>query len=436
MKRLSLSLVMIASVYLLNAQTTTPGTLINYKSLENKLEKSDEAIQNPKKNTDPKTWFSRGELFLDIYNVNLQFLRKGMGSNEVKIYFGQPDQIQTRTEGQKTLEEYIYERLNVILDGDKVVSWEETKKIHDNPLPEADKALRKAIELDVDHKLEGKIKEALVKLKQFYENEGINYFNSKNYNNSYTCFSNILKINELPIMNGVVDTMLFYSSGRAAKEAGHCEDAIKYFDKALELNYNDPYIYIFENECYKELGDSTKALETLKKGFKKSPDNQAILIELINFYLLKGESQAALDYLALAKQDDPTNTSFLFAEGTIYDKLGRTDDAIAAYKSCLDINPKYYNALFNLGVVYYNKAVKIIEDAQSIENNNVYNQRLEDAVQEFKNAIPYMEQAKECANDSEKCDVLATLKTLYYRIKDEEKRQAAIDEMTMLGCQQ
>ncbi|MFO7657643.1 MAG: tetratricopeptide repeat protein [Bacteroidales bacterium] len=432
MKHISLIIVFALSALLLRGQATAP--IINYKALENKLEKSNEAIQNPKKSSDPKTWYSRGELLLEIYNINLQYLRKGMTANELKILFGQPEQVQTRSEGQQVFEEYIYERLKVVLEGEVVVSWDETKKIHENPLPEAQKAFEKALELDVDKKLESKIHDQLVKLKQFYENEGVNNYNSKDYQKSYESFNSILIINNLPVMKGIVDTVIFYSAGRAAKEAGNYEEAITSFNKAIDLNYKDPYLYIFLSECFKETGDSVKALEAIKTGFEKYPENQPILIELINFFLIKGESVAALEYLSLARQKDPTNISFIFAEGTIFDKLGRSEDAIEAYLSCLEIDPQYFNALFNLGVVYYNKAVKIIDEAQKIEDNKVYNQELERADEEFKKAIPHMEEAYKLAMEAELCNVLGTLKTLYYRVKDNEKHQAVVDEMTAKGC--
>ena len=54
---------------------------------------------------------------------------------------------------------------------------------------------------------------------------------------------------------------------------------------------------------------------------------------------------------------------------------------------------------------------------------------------EFKNSVPYMERAREIAPDNEvKCEVLNTLKTLYYRVKEEEKRQETISEMESIGC--
>ncbi len=436
MKQLSLTLLFAVSVVFIKAQTgTTTGVLLNYKALENKLEKSNELIENSKKNTDPKVWLARGELLLDIYKVHLQYLRKGMSKNELEILFGPPKQTQTRTEGERTLQESVYERITITLEEDKVDSWVETVKITENPLSGADEAFRKTIELDTEGKLTDKILEGLKELKLYYESEGIDAFNGKEFKKAYECFDNVLKLNDLPPLEGTVDTMIYYSTARAAKEAGKDDIAIQMFKKSLELDYDEPFIYIFMNESYKALGDTAGALETLKAGFMKHPENQSILIELINYYLLRGESKAALEYLALAKEDDPDNISFLFAEGTIYDKLGRTDDAIIAYKSCIELDSSYFNAFFNLGVVYYNKAVKIIDDAQKIEDLKTYNEMMASSEVEFSNAIPYMETARDLAPENDvKCEVLNTLKTLYYRVKNEDKRQEAIDEMLGLGC--
>jgi hypothetical protein len=112
MKHLSLILLLAVAGMFIKAQTGTTGVIINYKALENKLEKSNEDIENPKKNTNPKTWLSRGDLLLDIYKVHLQYIRKGMSKNELVILFGQPKEIQTRTVGQRTFEDYMYDRIH------------------------------------------------------------------------------------------------------------------------------------------------------------------------------------------------------------------------------------------------------------------------------------------------------------------------------------
>ncbi len=434
MKRISLILYMVALAMFLKAQETTGGIVFNYSLLERKLEKSNEAIQNEKKASNPKTWLDRGELFMEIYSIYNQYLNKGMNVNIIKTIFKEPKSIKQISPG---VEEYVYDRIKMTIKDGELEDWEETDKIYDNPLPPAKEALEKALQLDTDGKLSDKIKEDLIKLKGLFESEAIYTYNKKKYKESFENFDDIIKINELPVMDGIQDTVIYYSAGRAAREAGDNETAIKLFKKAFELNLDDPYLYVFANESYKDVGDTLAGLEVLKKGFLKYPDNQSIQIELINYYLLRGQGEKALEYLQIAKDSDPTNISFLFAEGTIYDKLGKTDEAIKSYKNCLDINQNYYNANYNLSIVYYNMAVKILEDCQAIENVQKYNACQDSARAKILEAIPYMEKAREVGEDMKQvCDALETLKTLYYRTQQEDKRQAILEELTMQGCQQ
>jgi len=72
---------MVALAMFLKAQETTGGIVFNYSLLERKLEKSNEAIQNEKKASNPKTWLDRGELFMEIYSIYNQYLNKGMNVN-------------------------------------------------------------------------------------------------------------------------------------------------------------------------------------------------------------------------------------------------------------------------------------------------------------------------------------------------------------------
>ena len=408
------------------------GIPFNYSGLEKKLQKSDEAIQDAKKGADPKTWIARGELLMEIYSVNNMYLSKGMNVTGIKLLFKEPKEIRTISPG---VEEYVYDRITLTIKDGKLEDWVETDKIHENPLPAAKEAFEKALTLDDKGKYTDKVKEDLDKLKGYFESEAIYTYNHKNYDKAYKMFDNILKINELPLMEGVKDTIIFYSAGRAALEAGDSKEAVNMFNKALSLGYQDPYIFVFGNQAYKELGDTIKGLDLLKKGFMKYPENQAIQIELINYYLLRSEGEQALEYLKMAKASDSTNLSYIFAEGTIYDKMGRTEDAIGAYKECLAINPDYFNANYNLSILYYNTAVKMIDDCQLIENPDKYNACQKEAKEKIDQAIPFMEKARDVSEDSQqKCDALNILKTLYYRAQMEEKRKAVVEEFELQGC--
>jgi hypothetical protein len=83
MKRISfLFLVLITCLASSYAQVS-----INYKSLEDKLAKSNAAIQDEKKAVLAKTWLDRAKTLQEIADVHSQYLRAGMSANEAKIYF-------------------------------------------------------------------------------------------------------------------------------------------------------------------------------------------------------------------------------------------------------------------------------------------------------------------------------------------------------------
>jgi Flp pilus assembly protein TadD len=140
--------------------------------------------------------------------------------------------------------------------------------------------------------------------------------------------------------------------------------------------------------------------------------------------LITNNSQAALEYLDKAKKNDPNNKSFYFADGTIYDKIGNMDKAVEAYNKAIAIDPNFYDAYFNLAVVYFNSAVKLTEAANAELDNKKYQDKKNLADEEFKKAIPHMEKAYEVAKGlttpeapANMKQALETLKQLYYRLK-------------------
>jgi tetratricopeptide (TPR) repeat protein len=419
MKRISLLLALIISgIVNVMAQGPESGSMLNYNSLENKLKKSDANIQDPKKGIEPKVWIERAKLFQDIAEVNIQMLRNGMTATEVKLFYKEPKETKKVQVNGVENDQFVYERMVVNVENGTVKSWQETQVIHPTPLKEALNCYNKASELDKEGKTKKKITEGLKDLKTKLEKKALNEYNLKDFNKSFDAFSTMVEIGENPLVN-TNDTLIIYYTGVTASEANKPTEAIKYFKKAMALNYNSPALYLDLNKAYAASGDSTQALESLKSGFTKYPENVSILIELINYYLVKGQSEQALAYLEKAKSNDPNNKSFYFAEGTLYDKMGKTQDAIKAYNKSIELDPKYFDAYYNIAVVFYNNAVKLMEEAVNEQDNKKYLEKKSVAEEEFKKAIPYMEKASEI-NPSDRPS-LETLKSLYYRMKMNDK---------------
>lgn len=429
MKRISLLLaLMVAGISNLLAQAEG-GAGLNYNALEKKLQKSDQTIQDPKKGSDPRTWIDRAKTFQDIFEVNTQMLRNSMPVHELKLFYKEPKEIKKVEMNNSVVDQYVYDRILVNVEGGNVKSWQETQVIHPQPLKEAYKSYMKAIELDKDGKQKKKITEGLKELKSKFEKQALNEYNLKDFGKSYEAFSSMVDISENPLVN-VADTVIIYYTGVTASEAGKNDEAIKYFKKALDLNYNSAQIYYDLNKAFVSKGDSAEGLNYLKQGFQKYPENVSILIELINYYLVRGQSSEALEYLAKAKTSDPNNKSFYFAEGTLYDKMGQSENAIKAYDQAIQIDPSYYDAYYNAAVVYYNTAVKMMEDAVNEQNNDKYIQKKAAAEEQFKKAIPYMEKASEL--NPKDVSPLETLKALYYRLKMNDKLEAVNQKLKEL----
>ncbi len=435
MKKLTyfIVLLILASGAGLKAQTAEGTPDANFSIYKNKLKKSDENLTDEKKNTSSKFWLSRAELMMDIFNLNRDHIGQGTQQVHVKLIYSEPQEIKTWEKEGSKYEEYIYERIKITFKDGVVESFEETVLLHDAPLTEAVRSLEKTQELDTDNKLEKKVKEDYDKLKKLFERQAIEEFLKEDYAKSFQSFAAITGINEKPIMEGAVDTTLIYYAGMAASRADMKEEAIEYYEKARSYNYPEPDLYIFLRNKYWEAGDTAKGLEVLVEGFERFPENQAIVIELINYYLVADKTQEALDYLKIAQEDDPTNISFIFAEGTLYDKQKNTEKALELYLKCIEMDPGYFNAYYNTGVMHFNTAVEMYKEANNIRDPLEYGKAKDAADEVLKKALPYMEKAYEIAesNTTWKADektknineTLETLKTLYYRLQMTDKYQ-------------
>ncbi len=434
MKKLTYFIVFIfmASGTGLKSQETHGTPDANFSIYKSKLKKSEENLTIEKKNTTPKFWMSRAELMMDIFDLHRDHLAQGVQQVHVKLIYREPNEVKPwQGEDGSAYEKYMYDKINITFKDGLVESFEELVLLYDAPLPEATKSLEKVQELDTDNKLEKNLKENYDRLKKRYERLAIEEFMKEEYATSFKSFAAIAAINEKPIMEGIVDTTLIYYAGMAASRADMKEEAIEYYEKARSHQFPEPDLYIFLRNKYWETGDTAKGLEVLDEGFKKFPENQGLVIELINYYLVSGKSQEALDYLCVAQKDDPTNLSFIFAEGTLYDKQHDTEKALEMYEKCIDINPEYFNAHYNIGVMFYNTAVEMYKEANTISDPLEYGKAKDDGDDVLRKALPYMEKAYEIAKATTDWkpeykknnirETRETLKTLYYRLQMTEK---------------
>jgi len=393
-----------------------------FKSAKDNIDKNDIAINNPKKNLNPSVWMDRGKIFQDAYNINIGFLRFGMPTTEAELFFKKPKQIVPSEEEGVQVEIYEYSQIKLFFVNGLLRNWEETKSVVDNPLKEAVQAYQQAKKLDEKGKNAKKIDEAYKAINRDLENRFFNEYALLSYTDMFNTALDRIEVGNLL---GVVDTVYYFYAGYSANQQSKSDStvlqtAIDYFEKALAMGYkevgdSEGQIYDLLYNAYTRMGNTDQALNYVKKGFEKYPNNEILLYDLINFYMARGENHKTLDYLEQAVAKDPKNVILLFSQGRILDELGEKEKSLAAYNTAIEINPNYFDPIYNSGVVYYNYAVKLMDEANDAKTNDEFDRLKNLADDEFAKAIPFLESAL-TLNPNE-TNTMEILKSLYLRLR-------------------
>ncbi len=296
---------------------------------------------------------------------------------------------------------------------------------------------KKAIELDKKGNDKGKqigrykdeIGQKLLLFSTELTNVGVEGFNSEDFNQALSAFESLLELNKndylIAIQCEKVDTAIIYNTALAAYNAKDWDAAEKYFNKTIGLKYGGGDVVLLLHQVYSFSGDSAKMGDNLIRGFETYPEDARLIEQLINYYLITQQDENALNYLNKAIEKDQSNPSMFYARAALYDNQKNLEAALADYKKCLELDSAYFNALYNIGVLYFNKGVEEMNLANAETDYKKYEAKKEVAEKTFKEALPYFEKSLKIKPDE--VAVLESLKTLYYRFEMMDKYNS-IDE--------
>ncbi|NPA38105.1 MAG: tetratricopeptide repeat protein [Chlorobi bacterium] len=378
MKRIILLLILVFSIsaaYAQKGKVTAADSYLTTNDLDNAKKAIDAALANEKSNTWPKTYIVAAKVYTELYKN------------------GKDDQ------GIMKAYDFYQKAIELDLKGD-----EKGKK-------------------------KGKYKKdilfALTFFTQDLTNAAIEAFNKEDYETSYKAFDAVLKLEDainklegLKPEDATVDTTIIYNCALAAYNAKDWKDAENYFKKTIELGYGGGDAVLLLTQVYSNMGDSAKMGETLKMGFEKYPEDERVLTSLIQYYISTEQNDAALEYLNKAIEKDPENARYYMARGVLYESIDK-EKSIENYKKAIEIDPKMFDALYNIGVIYYNKGVEEQNKANEMSDYKEFQKAKKMAEGYWEKALPYLEKALEI-NPNDR-NVLESLKGLYYRFDRMDK---------------
>lgn len=298
---------------------------------------------------------------------------------------------------------------------------EKCKALSPEALKEAATSYENAIKFDEKKSYTDDAKKGLNYAINQFVNRGVGFFNEKNYNAALTSFEGAINVSKSAFNR--VDTLAMYNAALAAEKANNPKKAIEMYKGLIDVKYGGekegPKLYVFMANAHRTAGDTAAYISTIQSGRKAYPNDKNLVIEELNYFLGTGKDKEAMANLNLAIEKDPKNPNLHFALGTVHDKLGEFEKAEVAYKKAIEIDPNYFDPQYNLGALYFNKAVKINDMANTITDNAKYAKEAAKADAMFKTALPYLEKAHQI-NPQDK-STMQSLKQLYLMTEQQDK---------------
>ncbi|MBG0781291.1 MAG: hypothetical protein H0S84_03390 [Bacteroidales bacterium] len=331
----------------------------------------DKAVEHPKTMDDPKTWMYRGIIYLNL------------------------------------------------------VFSEDFKGLDENALDKSLESFLKALELDPEDKLKrtDDIDPRIEAIGQQYFAYGVESFNEGEFISASDKFKRAYDVAKYV---DKVDTLALLNAALSSVRGDQYEQSLNYYQELLDLGFEEADVYKNMASSHRSLGNMDAMFETLRKGREKYPDDAGLMLEEINAYLAIGEGAKVVDDLKLLVEKDPQNYSIFFVLGTIYgdetkEDMFDMDSAELYYSKAIEINPDYYDAIYNLGALYINQSNQLQVKANDLplDATEEYDKLTEKANAIIKKALPYLEKANELEPENE--ETIAVLKSIYTRFNMADK---------------
>ena len=248
-------------------------------------------------------------------------------------------------------------------------------------------------------------------------NLAIDHYNKGDYKTSLDFYDKIFEIvpfddeDQLKRGNITKETILYNSffSSNKLKDDTKSKELLQ---NLIDINFNEPAIYIHMSEIFKREKNIEKAIEYLSLGREMFEDDQSIINTEINLYIELGRTSELLKKLGEAIEIDTENSLLYFNRGTIYDQEGQLENAEKDYLKAIDLDPSSFGSNYNLGALFFNKAVELNNSANSTSDNKKYKSLKDKSDVYFNRALPYLESSYSI-NPKDK-NTLLSLKQLYY----------------------
>ncbi len=246
---------------------------------------------------------------------------------------------------------------------------------------------------------------------------GVDQLIAKDFNNAKATLAKGIKSYEMDTPQYPMNGDLYYYYAYALESLNETDEAVTYYQKALNDGSQNAYVFAKLIDHYKAKNDHQNVEKTLATAKQKSPNDMSIRLLEIDYAYWKGDSVKAkslldqIDVHSLKTEDEMVNVANFFIKEKRYeaaDKLLRRANALS---------PNNFVILYNLGVCtysfseyYFNRQNQLAIQQGDKSDIDAAKSMSEKYLQE---AADYFEQARKLQPDD--VNLLNTLRAIYVR---------------------
>jgi tetratricopeptide (TPR) repeat protein len=301
-----------------------------------------------------------------------------------------------------------------------------TRKLVPNGLEVALKSASKSIDTDEKEAYTADARGVLINASLQAYDQGARAYSAEKYEEAIKFF-NIVALafpydkDKTLSRNNVNEANILLYSGYAANQLGKTEEAMKYFQQLVDKNAADPALFITMSRSNLAKGDTTAAIEIVGVGRKRFETDQDLIKEELYLYESQGKTDVLLQKLTEALEYDPGSELLLKVRAQIYESMREYDKAELDYKGVLEYDEYNFDANYAVGAMFFNAGVAYNNDANQLSFKettkiDAFNKKADG---EFKRALPYLEKALEVKPDDN--STMQALKQLYVRLSMTEE---------------
>jgi tetratricopeptide (TPR) repeat protein len=311
---------------------------------------------------------------------------------------------------------------------------------------EMNEAYTKALQVSDVHKAD--IQRNRLAIWAMMYNDGVGLYNkgrdsSGYYQKAIDRFSTAIDM--VPDSSGTyyVRALAYYAQQNMKAALGDLDQAVKMkpdFEEAARLAGQVHYNMGIERSTAKDdagaQAELLLATQSFEKAYKANPGNPDNITNLIDVYERTKNADKALALTQNAVEKDPNNKVFRYAFGVFLLKQDKFPEAIEQFKKATEIDPRYSDAVYNLGVSYLNWGVSMKTesdkkaDAERLQNKGKDVKEDISYKEKFKEALPFLEKAQEMRTDD--LGLLQQLGKLYANLNMVDKSKAAFEKYDRL----